>query len=60
MSFTDEERAQWHRERREHRDGVSESETASDRHVCDHCKNPFSPSQGTVTPEISVCDTCLC
>lgn len=66
MSFTDEEKKRWLKEKRERegRKPLSFSEPSkhlegsSDFAICLHCNNPFRRSEGTVTQDAAICDVC--
>lgn len=57
MSFTEEERLAWHREKRER-----EQETPPCRPTpiatCVHCQRPFGINEGVITSEVALCDIC--
>jgi hypothetical protein len=55
MSFTDEERRQWHEDRRA---GRHAEDSAPADPVCGHCGNQFRASAGVVTDDFSICDVC--
>lgn len=57
MSFTDEEKQQWLRDKQ-----VRERETPplpkESYAICLHCNNPFGITEGVVTSEAAICDVC--
>jgi len=58
MAFTDEERRQWHEEKRraEWRPAVAVRPTPVA--VCVSCQNPFGIGEGVITDEAALCDVC--
>jgi len=58
MPFTDEERRQWHEEkrRREHRPQVAYREPPVA--TCLHCQRPFGINEGVILDEGALCDIC--
>lgn len=62
MSFTPEERRQWHEQkrRRENGNGNAHDEwEGNPASVCLHCGNPFGAGNGVVTEDAAICDICL-
>jgi hypothetical protein len=58
MPFTDEEFQQWHdeKQRREYR--PQPDFRAPPVAVCINCHQPFGITEGVVTDEVAICDTC--
>lgn len=67
MSFTDDEIANWHRERRAASDRIDadrrldaeRARRANAIAVCIHCGNPFGLAEGIITEEVEMCYVCL-
>lgn len=57
MPFTEEEKRQWHEQKRK-----DEPEPPrwrpEPRAECLNCQNPFGYDEGTITPEFAICDVC--
>ncbi len=57
MGFTEEEKQQWHADRRAGR-GQADEEHGVPMETCGHCGNPFRLSEGTITADFAICDVC--
>jgi hypothetical protein len=57
MPFTEDEKRRWHDDKRsrEQQPVFRKSQPVA---VCVHCQNPFGINEGTITPEVSICDVC--
>lgn len=67
MPFSNEEIANWHKERREHSAkieaersrNIDRARRASAAAICIHCGNPFGLAEGIITDEVEMCYICL-
>jgi len=57
MPFTDEERQAWHTDKMR-REAEKPMRRPNPVAICIHCNNPFGSREGTITPEVAICDIC--
>ncbi len=58
MSFTPEEIKKWHEDKRRRETKPETPIVTRPVAICIHCHRPFGISEGVVTPEVAICDTC--
>lgn len=59
MPFTEEEKRAWHEQKRAREQRPQPSFRSQPIAICLHCHQPFGMSEGTMTDEVAICDTCL-
>lgn len=57
MPFTEDEKRRWHEEKRK-REPEPPRRRPEPVAECVSCQNPFGYGEGTITPEVAICDVC--
>jgi hypothetical protein len=58
MPFTDEERQQWHEDKKRREQKPDPAFRSAPVAICIHCQQPFGINEGVITDEVALCDIC--